>query len=64
MSKRDYETGLRFGDRVTVEADGIVATATYFAYHGGPTACVKLDGTEELVNVPRTWIKRERKETE
>jgi hypothetical protein len=58
-----YETGLRYGDRVRIEVktdDGLlVATATYSGYAGGPTAQVKLDGTEELVQVPRAWIRKE-----
>ena len=64
------ETALHYGERVTVTdpESGMVATATYVGYAGSrdsrgrvpvPKALVRLDGTEALVNVPRSWIRRE-----
>lgn len=53
--------GLHYGDYVEiVHADlgADRAQATYVGYAGGPTAMVKLAGTDALVNVPRTWIRR------
>ncbi len=51
-------TGLRHGDRIEVVHPEVTTTATYVGFAGGPTALVKLDGTDALVNVPRDMIRR------
>jgi hypothetical protein len=54
-------TGLHYGDRIKIDLPELdePATGTYIGYAGGPHALVRLDGTEELVNIPRGWIERD-----
>jgi hypothetical protein len=52
-------TGLHYGDPVLITAPGVdVVEAVYIGFAGGPTAAVRLSGTEALVWVPRDWISR------
>ena len=59
-------TGLHYGDRVQIVHKDLdfVATGKYVGYAGGHTAMVDMDGTRELLQIPRGWIQREERNNE